>query len=333
MLENNLEEFLKMDLVNMVSTPISKIKKKQEKEMMKVNTIQQTIRQFKEKNILLESELNDILKEIQTNKNMMAKIKKQKMNQKGKGHLNPVKVNRATYSKNRMNLENVLEKKTIQFSYGKSKNRDNRNELDQLRREKMMRQKIIDGLEEEIFNLQEEVSEMAEEVEMMNEIHDDQKILLQKQLRNNKDKDSIGIFGLKEVAERLYEENKKSRQNFFEAMNRKNNLDCSSLEPPQIVISPAKKESTTEKQQYDEAVTLQERKQVTKKIDNLNLLIKQLLASTNTTSLKGLRDYIQEISETNSVTTNHLVSLQPNQVHDRRTRNPQRGETDHGETI
>ena len=216
--QNNLEHMLKMEMITWEALNQKKeLDKRKEKELVKVNRLQQLIKQFREKSTKVERDIGNMNLQIKTHESLLKNQRKAKK-EAAKKEKFPKKSTEYFVWRNPKHFEDVLEKKTTKFSFGKSKNQERRREIDALRREKMMREDINNNLESEIEQIKEELQNLNEEVGILEDKQQRKRQYLLEERRKCDNRSAVGKVGLKQVAERLQEENQRTRQEFFEGV-------------------------------------------------------------------------------------------------------------------
>lgn len=204
-------DFLPIDIV--VSQ--KELQKSKKRDMARVNRLQEQIQIFNSKAQRMREETAILTSEIKEHKTIIAKHRAWKRSQT-RQHKFSKKSTEYMISKNPKNFENVLEKMTVQYSHGKSRNRSLRSQIDNLRREKIMRDKINLGLEAEVLEIKERLRGLGREVEEMEQNEKARRQMLSSEKKRVDNKNAIANLGIKKVAERLQKENRKTKIGFFE---------------------------------------------------------------------------------------------------------------------
>jgi DNA repair exonuclease SbcCD ATPase subunit len=298
-----MEAMLKMDspsweLIN----DLQNNQKSRHKDFVKVNRLQEQIKLFREKLNKSQSQLLKINSEIQVKQDLLKNHRKQKRQNQHKNKFSKKSPQYFVW-KNPKNFENLLEKKITKFSFGQSKNRDRRREIDGLRREKMMRERINSNLENEIEEVKWAISNLGKVVENLENKQKERRKELVQERRKQDDKSEIAKLGIKQVAERLQEENEKTRVDFFHGVANWGNVNPSGLGGSVIYNSDKKikRGSNKDKEAFDEQVNLGERKKLTSKIKNMEEVLQMWYKATSTGSIGELKDYIRNTTEENTV--------------------------------
>jgi hypothetical protein len=286
--------------------------KTRDRDLVKVNRIQDQIKLFREKLNRTQTQLLKVNCEIKTKKENLKQHRKQKRENCMKDKYSKKSTQYSVW-KNPKNFENVLEKKTTQFSFGQSKNRDRRREIDQMRREKMMRERININLEGDIEKVKEDIRRLGQVVEGLENRQKERRRELFDERKKVDDKSEIAKLGIKHVAERLQEENERTRVDFFNGISNWNRVNPSGLGGSTLYNSDMK-EKKVEKQRFNEHVNMAERKKLLAKIKSLEEVLRMWFEATGTTDIHQLQSYIKSTSEENTVfhirTTFYLPSCE-----------------------
>lgn len=303
----DIEKILKMDSASWeVLSELQQGVKTREKDLVKVNRIQEQIKLFRDKLNKTQTQLSKVSAEIKVKQQCLNNQRKRKRQVKNTDKYSKKSVKYSVW-KNPKNFENVLEKKTTQFSFGQSKNRDRRKHIDELRREKMMRERINHNLELEIEGIKGDISNLGRVVQGLENRQNERKMELIQEKKRSEDKSEIAKLGIKHVAERLQEENERTKIDFFQGVTNWGIMNPSGLGGSTIYNS-ANKEKKIKKQFFDEQVNMEERKRLIGIKKNLEDVLQMWFDSTNSNNTTDLKNYIKKTTEENTVNLiNNLI--------------------------
>ena len=273
--------------------------KARDKDLVKVNRIQDQIKLFRERGNRTQANLVRVTSEIRAKKEHLGKERRRKRENQRREKYSKKSAQYSVW-KNPRNFENVLEKKTTQFSFGQSQNRERRREIDQMRREKMMRERINLNLEAEIAQVKEDIRGLGRVVESLESRQKARRRELFDERKKVDDKSEIAKLGIKHVAERLQEENEKTRVDFFNGVTNWNLVNPLGLGGSTLYNSE-KKDRRPEKPGFSEQVNMAERKKLLAQSKELQEVLKGWFVSTGTKDVEQLIRYIRRTSEDNTV--------------------------------
>lgn len=296
----DIQALLKMDsptwkLINDLESD----SKSQHKDLVKVNRIQQQIKIFREKLQKTQARLSHVSAKIKVRQETL----KQHQNQKRRNvHRDRFSKKSPQYHvwKNPQNFENVLEKKVTKFSFGQSKNKHTRAEIDALRREKMMRQRINQNLEQEILDVKHTISDLGQVVENLEHKHKQRRQQLIVQRKKIDDKSEIAKLGIKHVADRLQQENQRTKVDFFQGISNWDRVNPSGLGGSTLCGS-GKKPTKVNKRDFDEQDNMAEAEKLTTKVEALEQVLRVWFTSTETSDVEDLKRHIESTCEENTV--------------------------------
>ena len=163
----------------------------------------------------------------------------------------------------------------------------------------MMRQRINQNLEQEIHEVKQTIADLGQQVETLEHKHKQRRKQLIVQRKKIDDKSEIAKLGIKHVADRLQQENQRTKVDFFQGISKWDCVNPSGLGGSTVYHSESK--TKAEKEDVNERVNMAEAEQLTTKLQTLEQVLQTWFESTNTINVNQLKNYIQSTCEENTV--------------------------------